>query len=69
MVLAIAMAAIATGLGAILGGALELMVWLVGHPVDHRAAAAAGAIIGCGLGWYWYATVGRRWINSENEVD
>jgi hypothetical protein len=67
MVLAIGMAAIATAFGAILGGALELLVWLVGHPLDHRAAAAAGAIVGCGLGWYWYATTGRRWIKSEKD--
>jgi len=63
--LALGMVAVLTALGVLLGDVLESALAAFGPGVPHGVLAATMAIVGFGLGWWCFATVGRRWIADD----
>jgi hypothetical protein len=63
--LALCMVAVLSALGVLLGDVLETVIVAIRPGVPHGAIAAAMAIVGFGLGWWCFATVGHRWIADD----
>jgi hypothetical protein len=63
--LALGMVAILTGLGVLLGSALDVLVAASWPGFPRGIAASAIAILGFACGWWWFATVGRGWISDD----
>lgn len=63
--LALGMVAVLTVLGVLLGDVVETAIAAFRPVVQHGVVPAAMAIVGFGLGWWCFATVGRRWITDD----
>ena len=59
------MVAILTALGVLLGSVIEALATAYSADLPHGVIASTMAIVGFGLGWCCFATVGRRWIAED----
>jgi hypothetical protein len=59
------MVAAQTGLGVLLGDVLEALAAWYWPSLSHGVIASAMAITGFGVGWWCFATVGRRWFAED----
>ena len=57
-----------TALGVILGSGLEALASYFWPSLRPGLIASIVAIVGFGTGWWWFATVGERWL-AEDEAD
>jgi hypothetical protein len=66
--LMVGMVGMLTALGAILGNGLDALARHFWPGLAPGIVAPIAAIVGFGAGWWWFATVGDRWL-AEDEAD
>jgi hypothetical protein len=63
------MVGVMTVVGVLLGSILDSVIRDFWPSLAPRVVAPAAAIVGNAVGWWFFATVGQRWLDEDEQKD